>query len=415
MSREEEENIIPEEGSSVESKMFDCYEYHRKSSVRSKLFTVLTFTGIVTGISLLITFTVIQTLEAFKWSTLSKNKTKLSLREYPSHGEIDKIIETIPSMYSKNISVNISTIGISVENVAIKEISLYNAEKLAQEDEGASCSYPLVWVVCGVHAREWTSPLTCLHFLHELMEDDLLDQFRVKMIVMANPDGYIYSFQEYGDPRREFRKNRRKVGCDDDVNDGVDLNRNFGTGFNHGDDCAAESLWPWSTPCPYDSSLCSITYGGPEAFSEPETRAIRDAMSADVPWFSLSLHGNGDSWSYPYAHQAESVSRLGSELELAMARVYEQFGTVYRHGCTSCVMYTAGGTMTDWAWEELGVRRPYTLELRNLCEEDVYLGTPSACIFQPDMDKAVSIILPEAWFGFKTLINEAHKTDCNLR
>ena len=318
-------------------------------------------------------------------------------------------------MYSKNISVNISTIGYSVENVAIKEISLYNAEKLAQEDDGASCSYPLVWVVCGVHAREWTSPLTCLHFLHELIEDDLLDQFRVKMIVMANPDGYIYSFQEYGDPRREFRKNRRKVGCDDDVNDGVDLNRNFGTGFNHGDDCAAESLWPWSTPCPYDSSLCSITYGGPEAFSEPETRAIRDAMSADVPWFSLSLHGNGDSWSYPYAHQAESVSRLGSELELAMARVYEQFGTVYRHGCTSCVMYRAGGTMTDWAWEELGVRRPYTLELRNLCEEDVYLGTPAACIFQPDMDKAVSIILPEAWFGFKTLINEAHKTDCNLR
>ena len=414
MSREEEENIIPEEGSSVESKMFDCYEYHRKSSVRSKLFTVLTFTGIVTGISLLITFTVIQTLEAFKWSTLSKNKTKLSLREYPSHEEIDKIIETIPSMYSKNISVNISTIGISVENVAIKEISLYNAEKLAQEDDGASCSYPLVWVVCGVHAREWTSPLTCLHFLHELIEDDLLDQFRVKMIVMANPDGYIYSFQEYGDPRREFRKNRRKVGCDDDVNDGVDLNRNFGTGFNHGDDCAAESL-PWSPPCPYDSSLCSITYGGPEAFSEPETRAIRDAMTTDVPWFSLSLHGNGDSWSYPYAHQAESVSRLGSELELAMARVYEQFGTVYRHGCTSCVMYRAGGTMTDWAWEELGVRRPYTLELRNLCEEDVYLGTPAACIFQPDMDKAVSIILPEAWFGFKTLINEAHKSDCNLR
>ena len=414
MSREEEENIIPGDGS-VESKMFDCYEYHRKSSLRSKLFTVLTFTGIVTGISLLITFSVIQSLEVFKWSTLGKNKSKLPLKEYPSHEEIDKIIETIPTKYSKNISVNISTIGYSVESVAIKEVSLYNAEKLSQENDGASCSYPLVWVVCGVHAREWTSPLTCLHFLHELIEDDLLDQFRVKMIVMANPDGYIYSFQEYGDPRREFRKNRRKVGCDNDVNDGVDLNRNFGIGFNHGDDCAAESPWPWSGPCPYDSSLCSITYGGPEAFSEPETRAIRDAMTADVPWFSLSLHGNGDSWSYPYAHQTKSVSSLGSDLELAMDLVYEQFGTVYRHGCTSCVLYRAGGTMTDWAWEELGVRRPYTLELRNLCEEEVYQGTPAACIFQPNMDKALSIILPEAWFGFKNLINEAHKTDCNLR
>ena len=118
--------------------MFDCYEYHRKSSLRSKLFTVLTFTGIVTGISLLITFTVIQSLEVFKWSTLGKNKSKLLLREYPSHEEINKIIETIPVKYSKNISVNISTIGYSVENVAIKEISLYNVEKLSQETDGAS-------------------------------------------------------------------------------------------------------------------------------------------------------------------------------------------------------------------------------------------------------------------------------------
>ena len=72
MSREEEENIIPEEGSSVESKMFDCYEYHRKSSVKRKLCTVLTFTGVVAGVSLLIIFTVIRSLEILKWSNLSK-------------------------------------------------------------------------------------------------------------------------------------------------------------------------------------------------------------------------------------------------------------------------------------------------------------------------------------------------------
>ena len=415
MSREEEENILQEEGL-VKSRLFACYEYHRNSSVKCKLLTVLTLASALAGISLLILFTVMKNLGAFELSVLYQSKPRLSIKEYPSHEEIDKIIETMPSLYSeKNISANISTIGYSVENIAIKEISLYNAKKLADESDGSSCGYPLIWVVCGVHAREWTSPLTCVHFLHELITDDLLDKFRVKMIVMANPDGYIYSFQEYGDPRREFRKNRRKVGCDDDVHDGVDLNRNFGTGFNHGDDCEADYSWPWSPPCPFDSSPCSITYGGPEAFSEPETRAIRDAMTADVPWFSLSLHGNGDSWSYPYAHTGESVSSLGGDLEVAMAKVYEEFGVLYRHGCTSCVMYRAGGTMTDWAWEELGVTRPYTLELRNLCEVEVYQGTPTACIFQPDMEKAVNIILPEAWFGFRTLVNEAHNTDCNLR
>merc|ERR1711936_1291205 len=134
MSREEEENILPEEGSVPPSRLLDCYEYHRKSSVKSKLCTVLTFTGIVAGVSLLITFTVIRSLEILKWSNLSKTKSRLSLRNYPSHEEIDKIIETIPSMYPKNISVNISTVGYSVENIAIKEISLFNTEKLGEEN-----------------------------------------------------------------------------------------------------------------------------------------------------------------------------------------------------------------------------------------------------------------------------------------
>lgn len=31
-------------------------------------------------------------------------------------------------------------------------------------------SKPVVWVVCGLHAREWTSPLTCLHILDNLIK-----------------------------------------------------------------------------------------------------------------------------------------------------------------------------------------------------------------------------------------------------
>ena len=406
--RKEEEDILSEE-IFCKLRMFDCLEYSRKSNIKFKVLTSFAFISILVGISILIIFTVMKNFEV---SNIYRRK--LTISDYPSYEQINEIIETIPSKYPQTISVNISTVGFSVEDKAIKQISLSNLEKLKHENDGSQCSYPLVWVVCGVHSREWTSPLTCLHFLHELIENQLLNQFRLKMIVLANPDGYIYSFQLPGDPRREFRKNRRKVGCQENVHDGVDINRNFGIGFNHGDDCGGNAGGPRSPPCPFDSSPCSLTYGGPEPFSEPETRAIRDAMTADVPWFSLSLHGNGDSWSYPYAYKRDSVSRLGDDLSVAMDMVYEEFGTQYRHGCTSCVLYRAGGTLTDWAWEELGVRRPYTLELRNLCEEPVYRDASAACIFQPDFDKALSIILPEAWFGFKTLINEAHKADCNL-
>ena len=69
----------------------------------------------------------------------------------------------------------------------------------------------------------------------------------------------------------------------------MDLNRNFPTGYNGGDDC-------YGLTCPFNSLPCSITYGGPEPFSEPESRAVRDIVLAEPPWLSLSLHGNGDSW-----------------------------------------------------------------------------------------------------------------------
>ena len=94
---------------------------------------------------------------------------------------------------------------------------------------------PLVWVVCGIHAREWTSPLACLQIIKNLRsiflldqdtaEDDFLMRFRYNFIVMANPDGYIYSMSDPS--RRMTRKNRAKIGCHSSDNDGVDLNRNW--------------------------------------------------------------------------------------------------------------------------------------------------------------------------------------------
>ena len=42
---------------------------------------------------------------------------------------------------------------------------------------------PVVWVVCGLHAREWTSTLTCLHVL-----ENLIKVARVTMGIPTSPD-----------------------------------------------------------------------------------------------------------------------------------------------------------------------------------------------------------------------------------
>ncbi|HJX23548.1 MAG TPA: M14 family metallopeptidase [Candidatus Bathyarchaeia archaeon] len=62
---------------------------------------------------------------------------------------------------------------------------------------------------------------------------------------------------------------------------GVDLNRNFQTGW-------------------YRSSPVDDTYGGPSALSEPETRAIREVFSSYKPMFYVNLHCGGGPYTAYY-------------------------------------------------------------------------------------------------------------------
>lgn len=326
------------------------------------------------------------------------------------------MMENISTSLAGVVNSSIVTVGMSVENNPIKLLRISPLLPGSESDLNNSCrSSPLVWVVCGVHAREWTSPLACLEIIKNIRdiflsqygshEDDVLKKFRYNFIVVGNPDGYIYSMSDVS--RRMTRKNRAKIGCPFSETDGVDLNRNFATGFNQGDDCYGDPH------CPFNSSHCSITYGGSQPFSEPETRTIRDAMTAEVPWLSLSLHGNGNIWSAPYASQLRPASGVEMEdLEVLTERLWDQFGSNYSSGCSSCVMYRAGGILSDWVYEELSVNRSFVHELKALCEPQEAREDGGKCLFQPDIKDAVRLILPEAWYGFKELVKISHQKDC---
>jgi len=336
---------------------------------------------------------------------------------YPGNEEISQIMENISATLAGVVHSSIETVGMSVESNPIKLLRISPLLVSGAESKlNNSCgSHPLVWVVCGVHAREWTSPLACLEILKNIRdiflsrygshEDDVLKKFRYNFIVMGNPDGYIYSMSDVS--RRMTRKNRAKIGCPLSEKDGVDLNRNFATGFNNGDDCYGDPR------CPFNSSNCSITYGGAHPFSEPETRTIRDAMRAEVPWLSLSVHGNGNIWSAPYASQLRPATGVHMEdLEVLTERISQQFGSNYSYGCSSCVMYRGGGTLSDWVYEELGVNRSYVHELKALCDHFEAMEDEGKCLFQPSIADAHRLILPEAWYGFKELLKISHKRDC---
>ena len=97
----------------------------------------------------------------------------------------------------------------------------------------------------GVRARELTR---------------LVRQRELWFVLIANPDGYDYTFTP---ANRLWRKNLRDNNGDGQLTsiDGVDLNRNFPTRWNYDDEGS-------------DSALSSETYRGTGPASEPETRAF---------------------------------------------------------------------------------------------------------------------------------------------
>jgi len=207
---------------------------------------------------------------------------------------------------------------------------------------------------------------------------------------MANPDGYMYSM--IGDSKRMTRKNRHRGFCSDPDNDGVDLNRNFGVGFNL-----------------KHNPQCSPSYPGPSAFSEPESKAIRDAMSHNIPWLALSVHGNGQAWAYPYAYEIrETPFPHKNMLKNVVENIRSKFGTNYKFGQSSHVEYEVGGTLTDWIYKDLNVTRTFLHELKSLYEDD----EEGFDHFQPPINQVIQDIVPEAWYGFKNLVKYSYQDDC---
>merc|ERR1712170_65697 len=127
--------------------------------------------------------------------------------------------------------------------------------------EKAGPGKPNVWLEAGIHAREWISPAVATYLVNELVSGydshpEYLDNINWYFIPSANPDGYSWSW----DHDRLWWKTRSDygsvLGCK-----GVDPNRNWGFHF-------AESG--------VSHNKCSETFCDPEAFSEPETKNIRD-------------------------------------------------------------------------------------------------------------------------------------------
>ncbi len=203
---------------------------------------------------------------------------KECVREYPNLITLQSIGTTWEGR-----EIMLATLSLGVENADLKPALLYTGT---------------------IHAREWIGNELAIAFIKHLLANyqsdpqivQALTKNTLYIVPCLNPDGFEYSRTHFS----FWRKNRRK---NPDGTYGVDLNRNFSVGFTRIKDTS------------------SNVYSGPEPFSEPETRAIKEFVDThENITIALDYHSQGNVF-FP-AHKFNHESEIeGTDLNVLCANM----------------------------------------------------------------------------------------------
>lgn len=194
------------------------------------------------------------------------------------------------------------------------------------------------------HAREPIGVQQLLFFMWYLLENYetdplvkyLVDNSELYFVPVINPDGYVYN--ELTNPLGggNWRKNRRNTGAAY----GVDLNRNYGYMWGLDDQ--------GSSPDPNEE-----TYRGSAAFSEPETRNIRDFCNAHSFRLCLNYHSYANKLLYSWGYSDSQPLTPDDSIFAAYAKVMTT-DNHYFYGPGATAIYMTNGGSDDWMYGEQG-------------------------------------------------------------
>jgi len=210
----------------------------------------------------------------------------------------------------------------------------------------------------GIHAREWISPAIVTWFMREILENqeenyDILNGVDIYITPIANPDGYEYTHTTQRLWRKTRSNNDSPIGCM-----GVDPNRNF------------EFEWggPGTSP-----DKCSDIYKGPEPWSEPETRSIREfvegKLDQGVNWVSyFAIHSYAQMWLVPWGWTFDLPPTYDELIEFGQVgadAITSIHNTRYEVGSVTELLSPGAGGSDDWAYGSGIFRYSQTVEVRD--------------------------------------------------
>jgi carboxypeptidase T len=285
--------------------------------------------------------------------------------EYHDYAEVEaaltELAQTYPAIVSK------FSLGQSHEGRELWAVKISDNPDLDEPEEGG------MLLVAQHHAREILSTEVALFAAQKLAESygtdemitALVDNREIFVAPTINPDGG--EFDREGGFFALWRKNRRQNPDAISYCWGVDLNRNYGHEWGG----------VGSTNFP-----CDLTYRGPDAFSEPETQAVRDFVLAhDNIRVLLTLHSYSELVLWPWSYTEDP---LDDATDLA---IFETLGNYFadQNGYEpkqGSGLYPTTGDTTDWAYGELGIYA-FTFELSPTSPLDGFGFYPKPGIIEP--------------------------------
>jgi len=222
----------------------------------------------------------------------------------------------------------------------------------------------IAYFQCQIHAREWISGATCNYIANQLITDykagvaqvvNLLQNLELVLVPLVNPDGYVYTWTN----DRQWRKNRNANG---NTCFGTDLNRNYNDHWGQGGS---------------STNPCSDTYMGPKVSSEIEVQntagyvlAVQKSLPivAFIDWHSYSqLILRPYGWTNSVSPDENTLAAVGNTYKQNVAAVSGKDYTSQR----SYQLYQTTGSASDWGYGSIlsagnqGKRvGSFTIELR---------------------------------------------------